>query len=238
MAEELRLGTLYVVSTPNGNLEDVSRRAARILADVDLIAAEDTRTTGILLNHLSVRTPMISYYSHNEARRVPELLARLRGGARVAVVTDAGTPGISDPAYLLIREAVAAGIGVIAVPGPSAVLAALVASGLPTDRFVFEGFLPLKKGRRTRWEQLRGEERTIVLYEAPQRVARALEEVKGMTHDVAGSAGRQTVDSEEIKGTVDSVTSMAERIFNDMESRQDESGRVVKELEQMRASAQ
>ncbi len=177
MSEEVQPRTLYVVSTPIGNLDDISRRAVRILGGVDLIAAEDTRTTGVLLHHLEIHKPLLSYYSRNSASRTPQLLDRLRAGASVAVVTDAGTPGISDPAYALIRDAVGAGIPVIPVPGASAVLAALVASGLPPDRFVFEGFLPLKKGRRTRWERLRDEERTIVVYESALRIARTLEEL-------------------------------------------------------------
>lgn len=177
MSEEIQKGALYVVSTPIGNLDDITLRAVRILRSVDLIAAEDTRTTKVLLDHLGIRKPLISYFSHNERRRAAELIASLREGSSVAVVTDAGTPGISDPAYVVIREAVEAGITVIASPGASALLAALIISGLPTDRFVFEGFLPLKKGRKTRLEALAVEPRTIVIYESPHRIEKTLREV-------------------------------------------------------------
>ena len=170
-------GTLYVVSTPIGNLEDITLRAVKVLAGVDLIAAEDTRTTKVLLTRYNISKPMLSYFSHNERRRSVELLERLEGGASVALVTDAGTPGISDPAHVVITQALAKGIPVVPIPGPSALLASLVVSGLPTDRFVFEGFLPLKKGRRTKLEKLKTEERTIVLYESPHRVLKTLGEL-------------------------------------------------------------
>jgi len=177
MSETIRPGALYVVSTPIGNLGDISYRAAQILGGVDLVAAEDTRTTGILLNHLSLKKPLVSYFSRNEKRRVPALLQKLAEGQSIAIVTDAGTPGISDPAYVIIKHAIAAGYPVIPVPGPSALLAALVVSGLPTDRFVFEGFLPLKKGRKTCLDQISRENRTVVIYESPYRVMKTLEEL-------------------------------------------------------------
>lgn len=177
MSETVRPGALYVVSTPIGNLEDITLRAIKILGGVDLIAAEDTRKTKILLDHLSIAKPLLSYYSYNEARRIPELISHLTGGKSVAVVTDAGTPGISDPAFLLIRAAVEKEIPVIPVPGASAALAALVASGLPTERFVFEGFLPVKKGRQTKLKELRNERRTIILYESPFRIERTLADI-------------------------------------------------------------
>jgi 16S rRNA (cytidine1402-2'-O)-methyltransferase len=170
-------GTLYIVSTPIGNLEDITLRAVRILGEVSVIAAEDTRTSGNLLKHLNIPTRLVSYHSHNEHRRSDDLTDRLLAGESVAIVTDAGTPGISDPAYVLIKKAIDAGVAVIPVPGPSAVLPALVVSGLPTDRFVFEGFLPMKKGRQTKWKMLAEEERTIVLYESPHRVLAAIEEI-------------------------------------------------------------
>jgi len=192
MSEEIVRGALYVVATPIGNLEDISHRAARILEGVDCIAAEDTRTSGVLLAHLGIKKPMVSYHSYNERRRVDELVSRLRNGETVAVITDAGTPAISDPACALVRAAVEAGIRVIPIPGASAVLAALVASGLPTDRFVFEGFLPVKKGRATRLRMLKEEPRTIVVYEAPHRVERTL-------HDLAETLGdRQAVLAREL----------------------------------------
>ncbi len=177
LSEEIQPGTLYVVSTPIGNLDDITLRAIKILGGVDVIAAEDTRTTKVLLNHLSIRKPLVSYYSYNEARRVPELIERLKEGKSVAVVTDAGTPGISDPAFLLVRAAVEQNLSVVPVPGASALLAALVVSGLPTDRFVFEGFLPVKKGRKTKLEALKHEMRTIVLYESPFRIERTLRDL-------------------------------------------------------------
>jgi 16S rRNA (cytidine1402-2'-O)-methyltransferase len=177
MSEEIIRGALYLVSTPIGNLDDITLRALHILKGVDLVAAEDTRKTGFLLSHLGIQKPIISYFSYNERKRVPELLEKLRGGSSIAVVTDAGTPGISDPAYLLVREAVAAGVKIIASPGASAILAALVISGLPTDRFVFEGFLPVKKGRKTRFGELAKEERTIVIYESPHRIEKTLADV-------------------------------------------------------------
>lgn len=178
MSEEIVKGALYLVSTPIGNLDDITLRALHILKGVDLVAAEDTRKTGFLLSHLGIEKPLLSYFSYNERRRIPELLERMRNGASIAVVTDAGTPGISDPAYLVVREAVAAGVRVIASPGASAVLAALVISGLPTDRFVFEGFLPVKKGRKTRFEALAKEERTIVIYESPHRIEKTLGDLR------------------------------------------------------------
>jgi len=177
MSETIRPGALYVVSTPIGNLDDITLRAIKILGGVDLIAAEDTRKTKVLLDHLSIAKPLLSYYSYNEARRIPELLSHLTGGKSVAVVTDAGTPGISDPAFLLIRAAVEKEIPVIPIPGASAALAALVASGLPTERFVFEGFLPVKKGRQTKLKELMNERRTIILYESPFRIERTLTDI-------------------------------------------------------------
>jgi 16S rRNA (cytidine1402-2'-O)-methyltransferase len=177
MKEEICGGALYIVSTPIGNLDDITLRAIGILRAVNLVAAEDTRKTRMLLSHLGIEKPVVSYYSFNEVRRVPELLGHLRRGEAVAVVTDAGTPGISDPAYAIIRAAIDDGRPIIPAPGASALLAALVVSGLPMDRFIFEGFLPVKKGRRSRLEGLAKEERTIVIYESPHRVARTLEEL-------------------------------------------------------------
>lgn len=171
-------GTLYIVSTPIGNLGDISKRAVDVLSSVDLIAAEDTRKTGILLKHFRITTPTLSYYSYNEQKRIPGLVARLRGGDAVAVVSDAGTPAISDPAARLISAAVEENIPVVAVPGPTAFLPALIASGFPIGSFVFEGFLPVKKGRNTRLGELRAEQRTIVLYESPHRLLRTLEDLR------------------------------------------------------------
>jgi 16S rRNA (cytidine1402-2'-O)-methyltransferase len=174
MSEEILRGSLYVVSTPIGNLSDITRRAVRVLEAADMIAAEDTRTTRFLLQHLDIQRPIVSYHSHNERRRSRDIADRLRKGGVVALVTDAGTPGISDPAWAAIRAAIDEGFRVIPVPGASALLAALVGCGLSTERFVFEGFLPVKKGRETRLQCLAAEERTIVLYEGPHRLERTL----------------------------------------------------------------
>jgi 16S rRNA (cytidine1402-2'-O)-methyltransferase len=171
-------GVLYVVATPIGNPEDISSRAVRVLDQVNLIACEDTRRTARLLATHSIRTPTVSYFEHNEQRRIPELVARLRAGDSLAIVTDAGTPAISDPGYRLVRAAIEAGIRVTAVPGPSAVIAALSVAGLPTDRFAFEGFLPSKAGERQRvLARLATEDRTLVIYEAARRLRQLLPEL-------------------------------------------------------------
>jgi len=168
-------GVLFVVAVPIGNPGDISPRALETLRIADLVACEDTRRTGRLLAAHSIRTPMLSHFEHNEERRIPELLDRLKGGATVALVTDAGTPAVSDPGYRLVRAALDAGISVKAVPGPSAVIAALSIAGLPTDRFVFEGFLPAREAAaRKRLEDLAHEHRTIVFYEAARRLVDTL----------------------------------------------------------------
>lgn len=164
-------GHLYVVATPIGNMADITLRALRILGEVDVIASEDTRTARKLLTHHGIRTRLVSYHAHNEAQRTEELLEQLRAGDRVAIVSEAGTPSISDPGHRLVRAAIDAGVAVESVPGPSAVLAALVVSGLPTDAFVFEGFLPRRgRDRRERLEALAGEPRTLVFFESPHRI--------------------------------------------------------------------
>ncbi|MBW4645115.1 MAG: 16S rRNA (cytidine(1402)-2'-O)-methyltransferase [Goleter apudmare HA4340-LM2] len=170
--------TLYVVGTPIGNLEDITFRAVRILQTVDLIAAEDTRHTGRLLQHLQIKTPQISYHEHNRNSRIPELLARLSNDQAIAVVSDAGMPGISDPGYELVQACIAAGITVVPIPGASAAITALSASGLPTDRFVFEGFLPAKsQQRREHLESLQAESRTLIFYESPHRLRDTLQDL-------------------------------------------------------------
>ena len=164
-------GTLWLVGTPIGNLGDLAPRAREVLADVDLIACEDTRRTGRLLHGLSLRKPMVSFFEGNERERTDELIERLRSGSSVALVTDGGMPSVSDPGYRLVHGAIEAGIDVKVVPGPSAALAALVLSGLPTDRFTFEGFLPRKPGARMRrLDALRHDPRTLVVFESPRRV--------------------------------------------------------------------
>jgi len=169
--ENLTARTLYLVATPIGNLEDITLRALRVLRGCDLVAAEDTRHTAKLLHHYDIRKPTVSLHDHNEQQKSAELVARLTAGGTIALVSDAGTPAVSDPGFKLVRAAIDAGVRVEAIPGPSAVLAALVASGLPTDAFVFVGFAPPKSRARADWLQsLSGERRTIVLFEAPHRI--------------------------------------------------------------------
>jgi 16S rRNA (cytidine1402-2'-O)-methyltransferase len=168
-------GILYVVATPIGNPDDLSARAIRTLAEVNLIACEDTRRTGQMLARHQIGTPTISHFEHNEDRRVPELVARLKSGENIALVTDAGTPAISDPGFRLVRAALDADVRVVAVPGASAVIAALSMAGIPTDRFTFEGFVPAREAARTKaLEALRREPRTLVFYEAARRLADTL----------------------------------------------------------------
>ena len=171
-------GRLQVIATPIGNLADLSERAREALAQADVIAAEDTRHTGALLMALGLATPLLSLHEHNESRRVPGLLARLAQGERVALVSDAGTPLLSDPGYELVQAAIAAGFEVSAIPGPSAITAALAVAGLPTDRFCFEGFLPAReRERRAALEALAHERRTLVFFEAPHRIVAALTDI-------------------------------------------------------------
>ena len=171
-------GTLFVVATPIGNLEDITLRALRILKEADVIACEDTRRTRALLAHFDIHTPTTSYFEHNKLVRGPQLIRQLQEGRRIALVTDAGTPGISDPGFMLVRDARAAGAAVVPVPGPAAVVTALSAAGLPADRFVFDGFLPIKPGRRLkRLAALRELDTTLVLYESPHRILASLEAI-------------------------------------------------------------
>lgn len=172
-------GKLYVVATPIGNLEDITQRAIRVLSSVDLIAAEDTRHSRRLLDFLGIATPMTSYHDHAEQAKAPRLVERLGSGADIALICDAGTPGMSDPGYRLVCAAIEAGVRVVPVPGPSAVTACLSVGGLPTDRFVFEGFVPAKAGPRRRFfESLRAETRTIVCFEAGRRLLASLADVE------------------------------------------------------------
>jgi 16S rRNA (cytidine1402-2'-O)-methyltransferase len=174
----LRPGTLYLVATPIGNLEDITLRALRVLRECDVVAAEDTRHSGRLLQHFGISKPMLSYFQFNEARRSEEILERLRRGEKVALVTDAGSPGISDPGARVVAAALAAGLRVEAVPGPCALVAALTASGLPADEFHFVGFLPHKSGQRRRHlEGLRNVPGTLIFYESPYRMVKLLEEL-------------------------------------------------------------
>jgi len=174
-------GTLYVVATPIGNLEDITFRAVRTLNEVDLIASEDTRHTKILLDRYTIATPMTSYHKFNIRSKTAHLIHELQLGKNLALVSDAGTPGISDPGYELVAEAVKQGIKVESIPGPSAVITALSVSGLPTDRFIFEGFLPKKPGKKRKaLEALKDEERTVIIYESPFRLVKTLAEIKNI----------------------------------------------------------
>jgi len=167
---------LYIIPTPIGNLEDITLRSLRILKEVDVILAEDTRTTGKLLHHLGIKKKMISHHLHNEHETVSNVVGMIKAGEKVALVSDAGTPSISDPGFLLVRECVKNEIEIDCLPGPTAFVPALVNSGLPSDRFCFEGFLPQKKGRQTKIERLKDEERTMIFYESPFRLVKALEQ--------------------------------------------------------------
>lgn len=175
--EEILSGALYVVATPIGNLSDMTYRAQYVLDNVDLIAAEDTRTSGVLLRHYDVKTQLRSYHSYNLKTETPKLVKLLKQGKSIALISDAGTPGISDPGYQLVQACIEQEIKVIPIPGASALTAALPVSGLPINRFVFEGFLPQKKGRKTRLEWLSQEDRTVVFYESPHRIERTVNDL-------------------------------------------------------------
>jgi 16S rRNA (cytidine1402-2'-O)-methyltransferase len=209
MAEHKKPGTLYVVATPIGNLEDITYRAVRLLKEADLIACEDTRHTARLLQHYDIDKPMVSYHEHNEAVRAEELVAKLERGLTIAQVSDAGMPGISDPGYRVITLAIERGVQVVPVPGPSALTAAIAASGLASDSFVFLGFLPAKSGqRRTLLESLREAERTTVVYEAPHRITGTMQdivEILGPTRPVVLARELTKLHEEFIRGTAASA---------------------------------
>lgn len=194
--------------TPVGNLEDITHRALRILKEADLVLAEDTRTSGNLLRHFDIHVPMQSYHKFNEHQTVQHVVERLKGGETVAVVSDAGTPGISDPGFLVAREAIKAGIEVITLPGATAFVPALVSSGLPCEKFCFEGFLPQKKGRATRLEALQNESRTIIFYESPHRVVKTLAqfiEYFGAERPVSVCREISKLHEESVRGTLEEV---------------------------------
>ena len=196
---------LFVVPTPVGNLEDISLRALKVLREADLILAEDTRTSGLLLKHFDIKRPLLSYHKFNEHQQVQRIVERLLAGEQVAVVSDAGTPGISDPGFLVVREALKAGVEVTCLPGATAFVPALVASGLPCDKFCFEGFLPQKKGRQTRLQQLADEPRTIVFYESPHRVVKALQqfvEIFGPERPAVACREISKIHEEFVRGTL------------------------------------
>ncbi len=199
------MGTLYLVPTPVGNLEDITMRALKVLREADLIMAEDTRTSGNLLRHFDIRNAMLSYHKFNEHRTVESIVERLLAGQTIAVVSDAGTPGISDPGFLVAREAIRAGVEVITLPGATAFVPALVSSGLPCDRFCFEGFLPQKKGRQTRLQALAEETRTMIFYESPHRIVKALAqfvEVFGPERLASVCREISKVHEESVRGTL------------------------------------
>jgi 16S rRNA (cytidine1402-2'-O)-methyltransferase len=208
---------LYLVATPIGNLEDISLRAIRILQEADVVACEDTRHARILFERHGIRPRrLVSYHSHNEKSRAAELAEDLRAGASVAVVTDAGTPGISDPAWAIVREAIGFGIDIVPIPGACAAIAALSASGMDTTRFVFEGFLPLKKGRRARIARIAGEDRSVVIYESPFRIKRLLEELLvacGPLRRVALAREITKIHEEYVRGTIPEVLAQVEQRF-------------------------
>ena len=199
------MAILYIVPTPVGNMEDMTMRAIRVLKEADVVLAEDTRTSGILLKHFGISKPLLSHHKFNEHGTSAAIVERLLAGQTVALVSDAGTPGISDPGFFLVREAVRAGIEVQTLPGATAFVPALVSSGLPCDRFVFEGFLPQKKGRQSRIEALKDEERTIIFYESPYRVLKLLQQLAAVFGpDRQASACREIskIHEESVRGTL------------------------------------
>lgn len=201
-------GKLYLVPTPVGNLKDITLRALEILKMADTILAEDTRNSGILLKHYEIETPMQSYHAHNEHDKYKDVLIQLENGKNMALITDAGTPGISDPGFLIVRECLKSGIVVEALPGATAFVPALVKSGLPSDRFAFEGFLPVKKGRKTRLDSLMTETRTMIFYESPYKLIGTLEdfmEVFGEERPVSVSREISKVFEETINGSLKEV---------------------------------
>lgn len=199
---------LYIVPTPVGNLEDITLRALRVLKEADLILAEDTRTSGILLKHYDIHNHMQSYHKFNEHKTVEYLVERMKAGQTLALISDAGTPGISDPGFLLARECAKEGVEVQCLPGATAFVPALVASGLPCDKFVFEGFLPQKKGRQSRLKELAAEERSIVFYESPYRVVKTLmqfRDIFGGNRDVAVCREISKVHEQIVRGSIDNA---------------------------------
>jgi 16S rRNA (cytidine1402-2'-O)-methyltransferase len=201
---------LYIVSTPIGNLSDITARASKILGECDLILAEDTRVSKRLLDHLGISARVSAYHDFNKEKVTPSLVASLKDGKEIALITDAGTPGVADPAFYLVRAAIAEGIGVAPVPGASAFLAALVASGLPTDRFIFENFLPNKGTQRRKiFEALRDEPRTVIFYETPHRIVKALEDIRDVLGDVRVVIARELtkIHEEFLRGSAEKLLS-------------------------------
>lgn len=202
------MSKLFVVPTPVGNLEDMTYRAVRVLSEADYLLTEDTRVTGRLLQHYGISVKMIAHHQHNEHRSLPALMDKLKAGLTLALASDAGMPGISDPGFLLIRECIREGIEVECLPGPTAFVPALVASGLPCDRFCFEGFLPVKKGRKSRLESLAGESRTMVFYESPHRLLKTLSafsECFGGDRQASVSREISKMHEEHVRGSLDEL---------------------------------
>lgn len=200
------MGILYLVPTPVGNREDMTFRAIRILKEADLVLCEDTRTSGTLLKHFGVKNRLMAHHKFNEHGTAPAIVDRMKAGETVALISDAGTPGISDPGFFLAREAIAAGITVQTLPGATAFVPALVSSGFPCDRFCFEGFLPQKKGRKTHLESLADEQRTMIFYESPYRIVKTLEQfsaVFGADRKVSCCREISKIHEESIRGTLD-----------------------------------
>jgi 16S rRNA (cytidine1402-2'-O)-methyltransferase len=206
-------GNLYIVATPIGNLKDITYRAIDILKKVSIIAAEDTRHSGILLSHFKIIKPLLTYFEHNKLRQIPRIIKRINNGEDCALITDAGTPGISDPAYKLIRKAIDENIKVESIPGPSAVVTSLTASGLPTDRFLFEGFLPPKKNRKSRLERIKNEEATLIFFENPNRLLRTLKDIHLNLGDRPAVIAREMtkIHEEYIRGTVSQLIAYTEK---------------------------
>lgn len=202
------MGILYIVPTPVGNMEDMTFRAVRILKEADLVLAEDTRTSGILLKHYEIKNSLMSHHKFNEHQTSTGIVERLKAGATIALISDAGTPGISDPGFLLVREAVKEGVTVQCLPGATAFVPALVSSGLPDDRFCFEGFLPPKKGRMTRLNELQSEVRTMIFYESPYRLLKTLTqfaEIFGPDRQVSVCREISKVHEESVRGSLSEV---------------------------------
>ncbi len=199
---------LYLVPTPIGNLGDMTYRGVEILKSVSCILAEDTRTSGVLLKHYEIKTATQSFHAFNEHQKIKQLISRLKNGEKLALITDAGTPGISDPGFLIVREAVKEGLKVESLPGATAFVPALVKSGFPCDRFVFEGFLPHKKGRKTKFEEIAAESRTVVVYESPHRIVKTLHQLKeflGDTRMISVSRELTKKFEETVTGTADEL---------------------------------
>lgn len=204
------MSKLYIIPTPVGNLDDITNRAIKVLEEIDFLLAEDTRKTGILLKHLGLNVKMHSHHAFNEHKALDGLINKLQTGAVIGLVSDAGTPAVSDPGFLLVRECIKNGIAVECLPGATAFVPALVNSGLPADRFCFEGFLPVKKGRKTRLESLRDETRTMIFYESPHKLLKTLDDLKGILGpDRQASVSREIskIHEETIRGSLQEIIS-------------------------------